>query len=64
MLLGRSLQLDLTVALNMSPGALRRGTEPSDTWTITALQEHARSITDEPDIFVRWDHPDHPAVRV
>ncbi|MEU8898265.1 hypothetical protein AB0C65_20585 [Nocardia sp. NPDC048505] len=59
MLLGRDLDFDLTVALRMSEGALRRRTPPADQFTVAAVLAHQA----DPDILVAWDHPDRPAVR-
>ncbi|MCU1645581.1 MAG: hypothetical protein JWN03_5856 [Nocardia sp.] len=60
MLLGRNLDFDLTITLQMSEPALRRHTDPEAAFTIEALREHR---TEDPDILVAWDHPDRPAVR-
>ncbi|MEV6276399.1 hypothetical protein [Nocardia sp. NPDC051832] len=64
MLLGRSLAFDLSVALRMSEGALRRRTDPAELFTVDAVRTHQRTGDAEPDILVAWDHPDRPAVRV
>ncbi|WP_280423187.1 hypothetical protein [Nocardia carnea] len=64
MLLGRGLPFDLTLRLDLSPAALTRRTATSDTWTVPALLAHDREHTETPDYFVRWDHPDRPALRV
>jgi hypothetical protein len=63
MLRGRGLGFDLTVALAMSEQALRRSTPAAELWTVDALLHHERNV-EAPDIHVRWDHPDRPAVRV
>ncbi|MFI1459803.1 nucleoside/nucleotide kinase family protein [Nocardia carnea] len=63
MLLGRDLPFDLTVRLDLSPAALSRGTPAADVWTVPALLAHDREHPDPPDYFVRWDHPDRPALR-
>lgn len=57
----KDLQLDLGIALRMSAAALRRGLPADDHWTIGALLEH-QTHSPEPDIEVRYDHPDRPAV--
>jgi hypothetical protein len=62
MLLGRDLKFDLTVRLEMSEPALRRGTPSDELWTVPALLAQQREA-DAPDILVRWDHPERPAVR-
>lgn len=62
MLLDHYLQFDLTVRLDMSEQALRRTTPPEDHWTIPALLTNETPTT--PTFFVRWDHPDRPALRL
>nr|WP_306307549.1 hypothetical protein [Nocardia tenerifensis] len=62
MLLERYLEFDLSVRLEMSEQALRRNTPDEDRWTIPALV--AGENGSEPTFFVRWDHPDRPALRV
>ncbi|MGI5217472.1 hypothetical protein [Nocardia sp. CA-290969] len=63
MLLGRGLPFDLTLRLHLSPAALTRGTAAADAWTVPALLAHDRENPEIPDYFVRWDHPDRPALR-
>lgn len=63
MLLGRGLPFDLTVRLDLGPAALTRATAAADRWTIPALSAHDRDHPERPDYFVRWDHPDRPALR-
>ncbi|MFE4499691.1 hypothetical protein ACFRFQ_07485 [Rhodococcus sp. NPDC056743] len=63
MLLGRGLDFDVTVRLNMSEAALRRHTPPTDLWTVDALLEYRGGLTDRIDLDVRYDHPARPAVR-
>lgn len=63
MLVGSELDVDLTVALRMTEGALRRRTPEAEHWTIAPLLEQADE-TGPADVEVRWDHPDRPAVRV
>ncbi|MFE3104164.1 nucleoside/nucleotide kinase family protein [Nocardia tengchongensis] len=63
MLLGRGLDFDLTVALRMSEGALRRRTDPAQGFTVDGLLEFERDRTESADILVAWDHPDRPAVQ-
>ncbi|GAB2517913.1 nucleoside/nucleotide kinase family protein [Nocardia heshunensis] len=64
MLLGRGLDFDLTVALRMSEGALRRRTDPAEMFTVDGLLEYQRGHDQDPDLLVAWDHPDRPAVRI
>ncbi|MGW4353196.1 hypothetical protein ACWELJ_14035 [Nocardia sp. NPDC004582] len=64
MLLGRGLDFDLTVALRMSEGALRRRTDPAQGFTVDGLLEFQREHAENPDIDVAWDHPGRPAIRV
>ncbi|WP_428981500.1 hypothetical protein [Nocardia brasiliensis] len=63
MLLGRPLDFDLTVRLEMSEPALRRTTPPELHWTIPALRHHSETPT-TPTFFARWDHPTRPALRL
>ncbi|MGC0363870.1 hypothetical protein ABH922_001854 [Rhodococcus sp. 27YEA15] len=63
MLLGRGLDFDVTVRLDMSEAALRRRTAGSDQWTVDALLEHRRSVSEQVDVEVKYDHPDRPAVQ-
>ncbi|MGG7099529.1 hypothetical protein V2B23_01740 [Rhodococcus sp. 24CO] len=75
MLLGRGLDFDVIVRLNMSEAALRRHTPSAQLWTVEALLEHQGSVThqgsathqgsvtDRIDLDVRYDHPARPAVR-
>ncbi|MBF6225365.1 hypothetical protein [Nocardia abscessus] len=64
MLAGRGLDADLSVRLDLSEAALRRNTPPDTQWTIPALLRHEAENPYTPDFFVRWDHPDRPALRV
>ncbi|GAA1464095.1 hypothetical protein [Williamsia maris] len=63
MLLGRGLALSPTVRLTMSAAALRRTTPSDDEWTVEAVIEHERSVHDEADLTVRYEHADRPAIR-
>ncbi|MFD7846046.1 hypothetical protein ACFV4K_24275 [Nocardia sp. NPDC059764] len=63
MLLGRGLDFDLTVALRMSEGALRRRTDPEQGFTVDGLLEFQREHPERADILVAWDHSDRPAVQ-
>jgi len=62
MLLGRGLALSPTVRLTMSEAALRRTTPPEDAWTVDAVVDHARTVGDEADLTVRYEHADRPAI--
>lgn len=64
MLLGRGLDFDVIVRLNMSEAALRRHTPSEHLWTVDPLLEHQGGVTDRIDLDVRYDHPARPAVRV
>ncbi|MEE2056249.1 nucleoside/nucleotide kinase family protein [Rhodococcus artemisiae] len=63
MLLGRTLEFDMTVELRMSRGALERRTLSDDRWTIAPLLAHDAEVSSEADIVVRFEHPARPAVR-
>ncbi|WP_327150622.1 hypothetical protein [Nocardia sp. NBC_01329] len=64
MLLGRGLPFDLTVRLDLGAAALTRGTPDEEAWTLPGLHAHDREHSETPDHFVRWDHPDRPALRI
>ncbi|MFB9784063.1 hypothetical protein [Rhodococcus baikonurensis] len=63
MLLGRGLEFDVSVRLDMSEAAMRRHTPEADLWTVDALLEHRSEVSEEVDFEVRYDHPARPAVR-
>lgn len=63
MLLGRGLPFDRTVRLDVSAAALARTTPDEEAWTVSGLLAHEREYSETPDYFVRWDHPDRPALR-
>lgn len=63
MLLGRNLDFDVTLRLQMSEAALRRRTDPAEHWTIPALLHHDAEAAEAPTFEARWDHPDRPALR-
>ncbi|MFI6311762.1 hypothetical protein ACIBEK_16790 [Nocardia fusca] len=63
MLLGRDLPFDRTVHLDLSAAALTRGTPDDEAWTLPALLAHDRAHGGTAEYFVRWDHPDRPALR-
>ncbi|WP_199442437.1 uridine kinase [Umezawaea beigongshangensis] len=60
LLLGRGLPAELTVHLRLSPAALERKTDPELRWTLPAYAGY----DPEPDVLVRYDHPDRPALVV
>lgn len=65
MLLGRGLNVDLSVHLRLSASALRRRTTAIDQWTCAPLLEYYESLgssAERPEFLVRWDHPDRPAL--
>lgn len=65
MLLGRGLDVDLSVHLRLSGSALRRRTSADDQWTCAPLLEYYDGLdhaAGRPDFLVRWDHPDRPAL--
>lgn len=64
MLFGRGLHFDLTVRLDMSRSALRRRTPAEEQWTTPALLRHDSDNPYAPTFFIRWEHPDRPALRV
>lgn len=62
MLLGRGLDFDLTVQLQVSENALRRWTPEELQWTVGPVVRHSAETSDVPDILVRYNHPTRPAV--
>jgi hypothetical protein len=52
-----------TVHLARSAAALTRGTPDDEAWTVPALLAHDRAHGGTAQYFVRWDHPDRPALR-
>ncbi|MFI9409237.1 hypothetical protein [Nocardia gamkensis] len=64
MLAGRHLDADLSLRLDLSEPALRRRTAADAQWTIPALLRHDAENPYTPTFFVRWDHPERPALRV
>jgi hypothetical protein len=66
LLLGRGLDLDLTVHLWLSPAALRRRLPAEDQWALPAYTRYEDEVrpVEVADTVVRMDHPDRPAVRV
>ncbi|MGW6425244.1 hypothetical protein ACWF82_21455 [Nocardia sp. NPDC055053] len=64
MLLGRGLDVDLTVRLELSEQAALRRTPPDQHWTLPALRDHATDNPETATWTLRWDHPDRAALRV
>jgi len=64
LLLGRGLPFELTVHLDLSPGALARRTPPELAWTLPAYDRYREEVdpTAFADVVVRVDDPRHPAV--
>ncbi|MFJ8000670.1 uridine kinase [Streptomyces sp. NPDC096310] len=63
LLLGHWFPFDLTVHLRLSPGALRRRTEPDERWTLPAFERYETEVDPaaSADVVVRADDPRHPA---
>ncbi|MEV0893069.1 uridine kinase [Promicromonospora sp. MEB111] len=59
---GRGLDVDVAVHLAIKPATLRRRTPPDEEWVIPAYERYDREIQGTPDLVVRVDHPDHPAL--
>lgn len=64
MLLGRGLDFDLTVRLELSEQAALRRTPSDQHWTLPALRDHAADNPEDATWTLRWDHPDRAALRV
>jgi hypothetical protein len=64
LLLGRGLPFELTVHLDLSPGALARRTPPELAWTLPAYARYAEEVDPVAfaDVVVRADDPRHPAI--
>ncbi|MCL3861838.1 uridine kinase [Actinotalea sp. K2] len=64
LLLGRGLELDLTVHLSLRPDTLARRTPEQDGWTLPAFGRYRDEVDPErvADLVVRVDDPRHPAV--
>ncbi|MFI6683453.1 uridine kinase [Streptomyces sp. NPDC050485] len=63
LLLGRWFPFDLTVHLGLSAPALRRRTDESARWTLSAFERYEAEVRpgDAADVVVRVDDPRHPA---
>ncbi|GAA3812633.1 uridine kinase [Amycolatopsis tucumanensis] len=64
MLLGRGLPFELTVHLQLSPGALRRRLPEDEQWALPAFERYEEEVrpAEIADVVVRADDPRHPAV--
>jgi len=64
LLLGRWLDLDLTVHLSLRPGTVDRCTAPADEWTLPAYRRYADDVAPEQvaDVVIRVDDARHPAL--
>ncbi|MFD3508457.1 hypothetical protein [Nocardia sp. NPDC058666] len=63
MLLGRGLEFDLSVRLELSDQAALRLTPTDQQWTLPALRDHTAENPEAATWTVRWDHPDRAALR-
>lgn len=66
LLMGRWLDVDLTVHLTVSPAALRRRTPADLAWTLPAYARYEDEVApaDAADLVVRMEDPRHPALVV
>jgi hypothetical protein len=64
LLLGAGLDFDVTVHLDLSPGALRRRTAPELRWTLPAYERYGDEVgpASFADVVVRVDDPRRPAL--
>ncbi len=63
MLLGRGLDFDLTLRLELSEQAALRLTPADQRWTLPAVRDHTAENPEDATWTVRWDHPDRAALR-
>jgi hypothetical protein len=65
LLLGRGLDVDLSVHLRLSPAALARRLPEDERWALPAYERYEREAgpVTVADVVVRVDDPAHPAVR-
>jgi hypothetical protein len=65
-LLGAGLPFELTVHLDLSPGALARRTPADQQWTLAAFERYRTTVdpATHAGITVRGDDPRHPAVQL
>ncbi|MFE0104366.1 uridine kinase [Streptomyces sp. NPDC059009] len=63
LLLGHWFPFDLTVHLRLTPGALRRHTDPGEQWTLPAFERYEAEAAPmaTADVVVRADDPRRPA---
>lgn len=66
LLLGRDLPFDRTIHLALSPGARQRRTPQDWHWTLPAFHSYDAAVDPvrTADVVLRYDDPDHPAIRV
>jgi hypothetical protein len=66
LLLGRGLAFDVTVHLALAAGARARRTDPDWAWTLPAHDRYDREVDpmSRADVVIRWNDPQHPAVRI
>jgi hypothetical protein len=64
MLLGRWFDVDLSVALQVDERVLRERTPAELAFTVDGVLEHERARSEEPDVLVRYNHPERPAIAV
>jgi hypothetical protein len=64
MMLGRWLDFDLSVALQVDERVLREHTPAELAFTVDGVLEHERERGEEPDVLVRYNHPERPAIAV
>ncbi|RSM83887.1 uridine kinase [Kibdelosporangium aridum] len=66
LLLGRGLPFDLAVHLWLSPAALARRTPADDAWSLPVFARYDAEVDPltTADVAVRFDDPQHPAMRV
>jgi hypothetical protein len=60
--IGRGLVVDISVHLALKPETLRRRTPSDEAWVLHAYERYTQEIERAPDLVVRVDHPDHPAL--
>jgi hypothetical protein len=63
MLLGRGLDFDLAIRLELSEQAALRRTPADQRWTLPAVRDHTADHPEDATWTVRWDHPDRAALR-
>jgi hypothetical protein len=63
MLLDRWLDFDLTVHLTLTRSVLENRSPAGEEFMVDALLEYELELVQEPDVVVRYNHPDRPAVQ-